>query len=63
MDVQCGGLCGHGTTYVMQKVAGKWKRYQPPMTTKLVKRKGEKGGTQTYDVIWGESLTDCYWNY
>jgi hypothetical protein len=34
-DVSCGGMCGSGRPYIMQKVRGKWKPYQqrPTMTS------------------------------
>jgi hypothetical protein len=27
MDIVCGGLCGHGSPYILQKREGKWVRY------------------------------------
>jgi hypothetical protein len=30
MDVICGGLCGHGSPYTLQKKNGKWVHYSPP---------------------------------
>jgi hypothetical protein len=29
MDVVCGGLCGHGQPFILQKQKGKWARYSP----------------------------------
>lgn len=29
MDVACGGLCGHGNPFILQKKKGKWIRYSP----------------------------------
>lgn len=31
MDVACGGLCGHGAPFILQKQKGKWARYSPPL--------------------------------
>ncbi len=31
MDVTCGGLCGHGGPFILQKKKGKWIEYEPPV--------------------------------
>jgi len=49
MDVECGGLCGHGRPYLLQKKDGQWTEYAPP----LVKN---ADGTYTFSSI-------CSWNY
>jgi hypothetical protein len=30
MDFECGGQCGHGGPFILQKQKGKWIRYSPP---------------------------------
>jgi hypothetical protein len=30
MDVICGGLCGHGEAFILEKKQGKWVKYSPP---------------------------------
>jgi len=30
MDFECGGLCGHGRSFILQKQKGKWIEYSPP---------------------------------
>jgi hypothetical protein len=32
MDVRCGGLCGHGSPYILQKKNGNWEEYRVPAT-------------------------------
>jgi len=32
MDVACGGLCGHGSPFILQKKKGRWIQYSPPAT-------------------------------
>jgi hypothetical protein len=49
MDVTCGGLCGHGGPYVLQKKDGHWSKYDPPPVRNA-------DGTYTFGSI-------CSWNY
>lgn len=30
MDTMCGGLCGHGSPFLLQKRDGRWREYSPP---------------------------------
>jgi hypothetical protein len=32
LDFVCGGLCGHGSPYILQKKGGKWAQYEPSWT-------------------------------
>lgn len=61
MDIVCGGLCGHGQPYVLQKRDGKWKEYsgQEP---KIVKHKKLKDGTYVVTMK-GGFMGYCSWNY
>jgi len=49
MDVQCGGLCGHGSPFLLQKRKGKWGEYSPPWVE-------NPDGTI-------QGITSCSWNY
>ena len=49
MDVTCGGLCGHGGPYILQKKDGRWSKYDPPPVRNA-------DGTYTFGSV-------CSWNY
>ena len=49
MDVTCGGLCGHGAPFILQKRDGKWSEYSPPWTR-------NPDGTMRGPAF-------CMWNY
>jgi hypothetical protein len=49
MDLACGGLCGHGRPYLLQKKNGRWTEYNPAPA---------KNADGTY--IFGSF---CSWNY
>ena len=49
MDLSCGGLCGHGRPYLLQKKNGRWTEYDPVPA---------KNGDGTY--VFGSF---CSWNY
>ncbi len=53
MDVVCGGLCGHGSPFILQKKKGKWVQYSPGLPA-----------TENSDGIWtSRTITICSWNY
>lgn len=47
MDVVCGGLCGHGGPFILQKKKGKWVQYvpNPPMTQNPDGTRAQSGPT------------------
>lgn len=49
MGVICGGLCGHGSPFLLQKRNGRWREYSPPWV------ENPDGTFQT--------ITICSWNY
>lgn len=61
MDIVCGGLCGHGQRYILQKRDGRWKEYSGP-ESKIVKRKKLKDGTYAITMK-REFIGYCSWNY
>jgi hypothetical protein len=56
MDFECGGQCGHGAPFILQKHKGEWRRYSPPPPP-LVKN---PDGTYTVEMSGGSA---CQWSY
>jgi hypothetical protein len=66
MDIRCGGQCGGGTSYTLQKVAGKWQEYEKPWITRVVKKEKKDvkdGEWQSYNVILKGFSSTCAWSY
>jgi hypothetical protein len=63
MDFVCGGLCGHGQPYVLQKRNGRWQEYRQDMALHKTDCKENKDGTSTCTVDGPLFTTYCYWNY
>jgi len=63
MDVQCGGLCGRGTSYALEKRDGKWQEWKDHRTAKVTKRKKNPDGSWTVALSGGPYIGYCGWNY
>jgi hypothetical protein len=62
VDSQCGGLCGHGQPYVLEKRDGQWQKYDESRNWKFGKLKKNKDGTFS-GTMRGPVATTCGWNY
>lgn len=62
LDFQCGGLCGHGRPYVLEKREGQWQEYDESRNWKFGKLKKNKDGTFT-GTMSGPGISVCSWNY
>jgi hypothetical protein len=62
MDVICGGLCGHGQPYVLQKRNGRWQEYHQDIQLDMTDCKKGKDGTSECKMM-GPIFTSCSWNY
>ncbi len=61
MDGSCGSLCGHGTSYTLQKVDGKWREYERPGKTKVVKSWKDANGDYHYRIVGRVFGSSCAW--
>jgi hypothetical protein len=51
MDFECGGLCGHGRSFTLQKQKGKWTTYSPPPVE-------NPDGSRAF-----QGPSSCFWAY
>ncbi|HWF06801.1 MAG TPA: hypothetical protein VHA06_24135 [Candidatus Angelobacter sp.] len=61
-DFICGGMCGHGQSYVLQKRNGRWQKYLPDIQLDKADCKEDKDGALLCTVK-GPIFTYCSWNY
>jgi hypothetical protein len=62
IDFQCGGVCGAGRSYILEKRANKWQEYESKLAPRVIKRKKNKDGTEILTMR-GPTLSSCTWNY
>jgi len=55
MDVVCGGLCGYGQPFLLERRNGKWLPYSPPQPPPVKNPDGTYRGRMTGHI--------CMWNY